>query len=301
MFHELRADVLPVADLGLQKAVALHYFGGERPTARADPDTGRELAAVAQRRHVVPLALARSGAGRVLTPFPTIGPHTSACPSRPAHLGLRTSAYPPRPARVRVRHVVTGSRSGLRQRKSRRRAGPGAAALEDIENSTRQTGSLAAPPASRRLRRRRPEREPVTARHAMRQRRSSIEIGATEIGDGPRSRAISRIGTDPSGAAGRGMASASVRDGRRGCCGERARSQHILQDVLERWRTGTRRPAVAHSERTAMPHPASLGTVFGYDALAKKVVRPRFPEVSAASRRPAAASGRCAPRARDRA
>ncbi len=33
MFHELRADVLPVADLGLQKAVALHYFGGERPTA----------------------------------------------------------------------------------------------------------------------------------------------------------------------------------------------------------------------------------------------------------------------------
>jgi len=32
MFHELRADVLPVDDIGLQKAVAMHYFNGERPT-----------------------------------------------------------------------------------------------------------------------------------------------------------------------------------------------------------------------------------------------------------------------------
>jgi DNA-3-methyladenine glycosylase II len=32
MFHEMRANVLPVADIGLQKAVALHYFAGERPT-----------------------------------------------------------------------------------------------------------------------------------------------------------------------------------------------------------------------------------------------------------------------------
>ena len=32
MFHEMRADVLPVDDIGLQKAVAVHYFGGERPT-----------------------------------------------------------------------------------------------------------------------------------------------------------------------------------------------------------------------------------------------------------------------------
>ena len=32
MFQELRADVLPVADLGLQKAVGRHYFGGERPS-----------------------------------------------------------------------------------------------------------------------------------------------------------------------------------------------------------------------------------------------------------------------------
>jgi DNA-3-methyladenine glycosylase II len=35
MFHELRANVLPVDDIGLQKAVALHYFDGERPTLEA--------------------------------------------------------------------------------------------------------------------------------------------------------------------------------------------------------------------------------------------------------------------------
>lgn len=32
MFHEMRADVLPVDDIGLQKAVARHYFNGARPT-----------------------------------------------------------------------------------------------------------------------------------------------------------------------------------------------------------------------------------------------------------------------------
>lgn len=32
MFHELRADVLPVDDIGLQKAVALHYHRGRRVT-----------------------------------------------------------------------------------------------------------------------------------------------------------------------------------------------------------------------------------------------------------------------------
>jgi len=31
IFHELRADVLPVADIGLQNAMARHYFGGQRP------------------------------------------------------------------------------------------------------------------------------------------------------------------------------------------------------------------------------------------------------------------------------
>jgi DNA-3-methyladenine glycosylase II len=30
IFHELRPDVLPVDDIGLQKAVALHFFDGER-------------------------------------------------------------------------------------------------------------------------------------------------------------------------------------------------------------------------------------------------------------------------------
>src|SRR6478672_10463687 len=40
MFHEMRPDVLPVDDIGLQKAVALHYFNGARPT----PDALRSLA-----------------------------------------------------------------------------------------------------------------------------------------------------------------------------------------------------------------------------------------------------------------
>lgn len=31
MFHELRADILPVDDIGLQNAMALHYFDGNRP------------------------------------------------------------------------------------------------------------------------------------------------------------------------------------------------------------------------------------------------------------------------------
>jgi DNA-3-methyladenine glycosylase II len=35
MFHELRPDVLPVDDIGLQKAVASHYFDGTRPTVAA--------------------------------------------------------------------------------------------------------------------------------------------------------------------------------------------------------------------------------------------------------------------------
>ena len=32
IFHELRADVFPVDDIGLQKAIALHYFKRKRPT-----------------------------------------------------------------------------------------------------------------------------------------------------------------------------------------------------------------------------------------------------------------------------
>ena len=38
MFHELRADVLPVGDIGLQNAIALHYHDGERPTVEAMRD-----------------------------------------------------------------------------------------------------------------------------------------------------------------------------------------------------------------------------------------------------------------------
>jgi len=41
IFHELRADVLPVDDIGLKKAMAIHYFAGERPT----PAQMREVAA----------------------------------------------------------------------------------------------------------------------------------------------------------------------------------------------------------------------------------------------------------------
>jgi len=35
IFHELRADVLPVDDIGLQRAIALHYHGGRRITPAA--------------------------------------------------------------------------------------------------------------------------------------------------------------------------------------------------------------------------------------------------------------------------
>jgi len=35
MFHELRADVLPVDDIGLQKAIGVHYLEGIRPTVAA--------------------------------------------------------------------------------------------------------------------------------------------------------------------------------------------------------------------------------------------------------------------------
>ena len=39
IFHELRPDVLPVDDIGLQRAVALHYHDGERADAAAMPRT----------------------------------------------------------------------------------------------------------------------------------------------------------------------------------------------------------------------------------------------------------------------
>ena len=35
IFHELRADVFPVDDIGVQRAIALHYNAGERLTIAA--------------------------------------------------------------------------------------------------------------------------------------------------------------------------------------------------------------------------------------------------------------------------
>ncbi len=68
IFHELRADVLPVDDIGLQNAIALHYNDGERPTPAAMRELALRLAAVSQRRDLVSVALARPDSGRVLGP-----------------------------------------------------------------------------------------------------------------------------------------------------------------------------------------------------------------------------------------
>ena len=38
IFHELRADVLPLGDIGLQRAIAVHYRDGARPTPAAMRD-----------------------------------------------------------------------------------------------------------------------------------------------------------------------------------------------------------------------------------------------------------------------
>jgi DNA-3-methyladenine glycosylase II len=40
IFNQLRPDVFPLDDIGLQKAVALHYCAGERPTRRALAEVG---------------------------------------------------------------------------------------------------------------------------------------------------------------------------------------------------------------------------------------------------------------------
>src|SRR5256885_8050079 len=42
MFHELRADILPVDDIGLQKAVALHFFDGERQPVEVIRDVAED-------------------------------------------------------------------------------------------------------------------------------------------------------------------------------------------------------------------------------------------------------------------
>lgn len=40
IFNQLRPDVFPLDDIGLQKAVALHYFAGERPPRKALTEYG---------------------------------------------------------------------------------------------------------------------------------------------------------------------------------------------------------------------------------------------------------------------
>ncbi len=59
MFHELRPDVLPVADIGLQKAVAMHYHDGVAASGRGVARIRGDVVALAQRRDVVSVALAR--------------------------------------------------------------------------------------------------------------------------------------------------------------------------------------------------------------------------------------------------
>ncbi len=44
IFNLRRPDVWPVDDIGLQKAVALHYLGGERPTPKALREQGKRFA-----------------------------------------------------------------------------------------------------------------------------------------------------------------------------------------------------------------------------------------------------------------
>ncbi len=66
IFHELRPDVFPVDDIGLQKAVAVHYHEGDADDTCGTAGLRRALGAVPQRRDVVPVALARSHSGRVL-------------------------------------------------------------------------------------------------------------------------------------------------------------------------------------------------------------------------------------------
>ena len=40
IFNQLRPDVFPLDDIGLQKAIALHYFAGERPLRKALSEFG---------------------------------------------------------------------------------------------------------------------------------------------------------------------------------------------------------------------------------------------------------------------
>ena len=66
IFSLRRPDVWPVDDIGLQKAVALHYLEGERPTPESPAPARRAPCALAHRRHLVSVAQPGSGGGAVL-------------------------------------------------------------------------------------------------------------------------------------------------------------------------------------------------------------------------------------------
>ena len=122
IFHELRADVLPVDDIGLQtrdcaalpRRRAAHAVGNARSRAR--------LAPLPKRRDVVPVALARPDSGRVLTP------RRSMPAARHRSASLCGAHSRPRPRRAGER------------RASRRRASAGAQQLRESRLPGRHRG-----------------------------------------------------------------------------------------------------------------------------------------------------------------
>ena len=63
IFHLMRPDVLPLADIGLQRAMRLHYNGGRALTVARMRSWAR-MGAVALGRDVVSVAEPGCGAGR---------------------------------------------------------------------------------------------------------------------------------------------------------------------------------------------------------------------------------------------
>jgi DNA-3-methyladenine glycosylase II len=67
IFNLLRPDVFPLDDLGLQNALRRHYFGGRKASPRACGAWARN-GALALGGHLVPVAVPRPGASRILSP-----------------------------------------------------------------------------------------------------------------------------------------------------------------------------------------------------------------------------------------
>ena len=137
IFHELRPDVLPVDDIGLQRAIALHYHDGERVDAAAMRALAVRVAAVAQRRHLVPVALARPAAGRVLS---ADAAQRDACDDRCGRAlvqrlqwrdGLRCRDTGCRRTPVRRTHARRRARRARQRRLRRRRPAAGAQQLRE--------------------------------------------------------------------------------------------------------------------------------------------------------------------------